>query len=149
MARAKPVVKAAALDKTINAATDSLTNACSSAETAVTKKAAEAKKLLVEVKRHLKKKTTLTKRSKTATAKLKKDTNAANKKAVAAVTKELNATKTALDKARASKAVVLTELGALKAASKRLTAYTKAIAAADKVLHKPVKKKRSKKKATK
>jgi len=148
MAKAKPVVKAAALDKTINASTESLTKACGNAATAVTKKTAEAKKLLAEVKRHTKKKTTLTKRSKTAAAKLKKDTNAANKKAVATVAKELKATKAALDKARASKAVVLTELAALKAASKRLTAYTKAIAAADKALNKPAKKRR-KRKATK
>jgi len=146
MAKAKPVVKAAALDKTINASIDSLTKACGNAETAVTRKSAEAKKLLAEVKRNLKKKTTLTKRSKTAAAKLKKDANAVNKKAVAAVTKELNATKTALDKSRASKAVVLTELASLKAASKRLTTYTKAIAAADKVLNKPAKKRRAKKK---
>ena len=146
MAKAKPVVKAAALDKTINASIDSLTKACGNAETAVTIKSAEAKKLLAEVRRHLKKKTTLTKRSKTAGAKLKKEANAANKKAVAAVTKELNATKAALDKSRASKAVVLTELASLKAAAKRLTTYTKAIAAADKVLNKPAKKRRAKKK---
>lgn len=146
MAKAKPVVKAAALDKTINASIDSLTKACGSAETAVTIKSAEAKKLLAEVKRHLKKKTTLTKRSKTAGAKLKKEANAANKKAVAAVTKELNATKAALDKSRASKAVVLTELASVKTAAKRLTTYTKAIAAADKVLNKPAKKRRAKKK---
>lgn len=148
MAKAKPVVKAAALDETINASTESLTKACDNAEIAVTKKTAEAKKLLTEVKRHLKKKATLTKRSKTVAAKLKKDTNAANKKSVAAVAKESKATKAALDKTRASKAVVLTELASLKSASKRLTAYTKAIAAADKVLNKPAKKRR-KRKATK
>lgn len=146
MAKAKPVVKAAALDKTINASIDSLTKACGNAETAVTIKSAEAKKLLAEVRRHLKKKTTLTKRCKTAGAKLKKEANAANKKAVAVVTKELNATKAALDKSRASKAVVLTELASLKAAAKRLTTYAKAIAAADKVLKKPAKKRRAKKK---
>ena len=140
MVKAKPVVKAAAIDKTINASTETLTKACGNAETAVTNKSAEAKKLLTEVKRHLKKKVTITKRSKAAAAKLKKDTNAANKKAVAAVAKELNATKAVLDKTRASKAVVLTELASLKSASKRLTAYTKAIAAADKVLNKPAKK---------
>ena len=145
MAKAKPVIKAAALDKTINASTESLTKACGNAVTAVTTKSAEAKKLLAEVKRHLKKKSTLTKRSKTAEAKLKKDTNAANKKAVAAVAKELKATKAALDKTRASKAVVLTELASLKASSMRLTAYTKAIAVADKVLNKPAKKRRKRK----
>jgi len=147
MAKAKPVIKATALDKTINASTDSLTKACGNAATAVTKKSAEAKKLLAEVKRHLKKKTTLTKRNKTAAAKLKKDANAANKKAAATVAKELKSTKAALDKARTNKAVVLTELAALKSASKRLGAYTKAIAAADKVLNKPAKKRRKKRAA--
>ena len=147
MAKAKPVIKAAALDKTINASTESLTKVCGNAATAVTTKTAEAKKLLTEVKRHLKKKSTLTKRNKTAAAKLKKDANAANKKAVAAVAKELKATNAALDKARTSKAVVLTELAALKTASKRLTAYTKAIATADKALNKPAKKRRKKKAA--
>jgi len=144
MAKAKPVVKAAALDKTINASIDSLTKACSDAVTAVAKKTAEAKKLLAEVKLHLKKKATLTKRSKAATAKLKKDTNAANKKAVAAIAKELKSTKAALDKARASKTVVLTELAALKVSSKRLTAYTKVISATDKALNKPAQKRRKK-----
>jgi len=145
MVKAKPIVKAAALDKTINASTDSLTNACGNAATAITKKTDEAKKLMVEVKRHTRKKATLTKRSKTAAAKLKKDPNAANKKAVGAVAKEINSTKSALDKARANKAVVSTELAALRAASKRLNAYTKAITAADKVLNKPAIKRRKRK----
>jgi hypothetical protein len=55
--------------------------------------------------------------------------------------------KTALDKSRAHKALVAAELSALKAASKRLDAYTKAVAAADKKLNKPAKKKRTVKKA--
>ena len=144
MAKAKPVVKAAALDKTINASIDSLTKAYSDAVTAIAKKSAEAKKLLTEIKRHLKKKATLTKRSKAATAKLKKDANAANKKAVTAVARELKATNAALDKARARKTVILTELAALKISSKRLMVYTKVIATADKALNKPAKKRRKK-----
>ena len=147
MAKTKPIIKAAALDKTINASIDSLTEACGNAETAVTTKTIEAKKLTADVKRHTKKNATLTKRNKTAAAKLKKDTNATNKKTVAAVAKELKSTKAALDKARASKAVVSTELAALKASSKRLIAYTKAIATADKVLNKPAKKRRKKRAA--
>lgn len=102
---------------------------------------------MAEVKRHHKKKVTLTKRSKKAAEKLKKDTNASNKEVVATVAKELKTTKSALDKTRASKAVVLTELAALKDSSKRLTVYTKAIAAADKALNKPAKKRRKKKAA--
>ena len=142
MAKAKPVVKAAALEKTINASTDSLTKACTNAVTAVTKKIAEAKQLTAEVKRHTRKKAILSKRSKTTAAKFNKDPNAVNKKAVAAVAKELKATMNALDKTRVSKAAVSAELAALKAAAKRLNAYTKAIAAADKVLNKPVKKRK-------
>ena len=145
MAKAKTIIKAAALDKTIDASTGALTKACGSANSAVTGKAAEAKKLTVEVKRHTKKKATLTKRNKTAAAKAKKDASAANKKAAVSVAKELKAIKSALDKARANKAVVAAELASLKAASKRLTGYTKAIAAVDKVLNKPVKKKKRRK----
>ena len=148
MAKAKPVVKAAALDKTINASVDSLSKACSSATKALAKKTAEAKKQRAEVKRHLKKKATLTKRNKTAAAKQKRDANAVNRKAAATVAKELKSTKVVLGKARASKAALLSELGELKVASKRLTAYTKAIAAADKALNKPAKK-RKKRKSTK
>ena len=146
MQKAKPVIKAAALDKKINSSMEALSNASASTALAITKKAVEAKKLTAEVKRHSKKKMTLTKRNKTATTKNKKLPNAANKKAAAAVVKELNSTKAALDKSRANKAVVTTELAALRAAAKRLNAYTKAIAAADKVLNKPVKKKRIAKK---
>jgi len=147
MAKAKPIIKAAALDKKINSSAEALGNACADAATAITKKAAEAKKLTAEVKRHSKKKMTLTKRNKTATAKNKNSPNAANKKAAAAVVKELKSTKAALDKSRANKAVVTTELAALRSAAKRLNAYTKAIAAADKILNKPVKKKRRTKKS--
>jgi chromosome segregation ATPase len=142
MAKAKPVIKAAALSKTLDTHADSLHTASSHAATAVTAKTAEAKKLTTDVKRHTKKKATLYKRIKTATARLRKDASAANKKAAATVTKEYNAIKAALDKSRAHKALVAAELTALKAASKRLNAYTKAVAAADKVLNKPVKKKR-------
>ncbi len=148
-AKTKTIIKAAALDKTIDTSTDALNVACSSADSAVTAKTAEAKKLTAEVKRFTKKKTTLTKRNKTAAAKVKKDANAANKKAAASVAKDVKATKSALDKARANKAVVAEELAALKAASKRLTAYTKAISAADKVLNKVAKKKKKKRKTAK
>ncbi len=145
MIKAKPIVKATTLDKTITASTDSLTKACNDAVTAITKKTAEAIKLMAEVKRHTKTKAILTRRSKTAAAKLKKDPNAANKKAVTDVAKEIKLTSSALDKARTNKAIVSTELAALRAASKRLNAYTKAITAADKVLNKPAKRRRMKK----
>ena len=142
MVKAKPVVNAAALDKTINTSVEALTQATSAANDAVVKKSAEAKKMLAEINRHLKKKATLTKRNKTASAKLKKEANATNKSAVAAVVKELTATNAALTKVRTSKAAVLTELVSLRSSSKRLNAYTKAITAADKIINKPAKKRR-------
>jgi len=142
MVKAKPVVNAAALDKTINTSVEALTQATSAANDAVVKKSAEAKKMLAEINRHLKKKATLTKRNKTASAKLKKEANATNKSAVAAVVKELTATNAALTKVRTSKAAVLTELALLRSSSKRLNAYTKAITAADKIINKPAKKRR-------
>lgn len=142
MEKAKPVAKAAELGKKISNSVDALSKANSEANAAVTKRTAEAKKLLAEVRRHLKKKTTLTKRSKTASAKLKKDANAANRNAVATITKELKTTQSALDKARTGKAVVLTELASLRIASKRLNSYSKAIASCDKALNKPAKKRR-------
>ena len=141
----KSIIKAGALDKIINSSTEALDKACNAASKAVAKKAAEAKKLTAEVKRHSKKKATLSKRKKTASTRQKKNPNAENRKAVTAVIKEIKSTGSALDKARASKAVTSTELSALKSAEKRLSAYTKAIAAADKVLNKP--KKRRKKAA--
>ena len=76
---------------------------------------------------------------------MKKDASAANKKAAAAVAKDLKATKSALDKARTNKAKVSAELAGLKSAAKRLNAYTKAIAAADKVLNKPARKRAKRK----
>ncbi len=112
------------------------------------KKVTENNILQIEIRRHLKKKTILTKRSKAAVTKYKKSPDAASKKSIDAIAKELNLIQVALKKARASKVLVLAELVALRAATKRLSAYTRAITAADKVLNKPVvKKKRSTKKA--
>ena len=147
MAKAKPVVKAAALDKTLNASTDALTKACAEAVKSVTKVSAEVKKLRAECKTLMKRKSALTKRSKTATAKYKKAPDAASKKAVATVAKDIKTTVSALDKARKTKASLIIEWDGLKIASKRLTAYTKGIAAADKILNKPAKKRRTVKKS--
>ena len=148
MVKTKPVIKAAALEKTITTSIEALSKASDAAGTAVTKKIAENNKLQIEIGRHLKKKTILTKRSKAAVTKYKKSPDAASKKSIDAIAKELNLIQVALKKARASKVLVLAELVALRAATKRLSAYTRAITAADKVLNKPVvKKKRSTKKA--
>jgi hypothetical protein len=142
MATAKPVVNAAALDKTINASVEAIANATSAANAAVTSKSAEYKKLLTEVKRHTKKRGVLTKRGKAAETKNKKTPNAANMKAVADISKQLKETLVVQENARASKSAVIAELSLLKASQKRLNAYSRAISSADKVLNKPIKKRR-------
>ena len=147
MAKTKPVVKAAALDKAVNATVDVMSTAATAANSAVIKVAAEVKKLTVEVKRQTKKKGVLAKRNVAAKAKLKKVADATNKKLVSTVGKELKSVTSAQSKARVSKAIVATELASLKVAQKRLNAYSKAIAAADKVLNKPVKKRAKTKKS--
>ena len=96
-----------------------MAKACDNATTAVTKKT-EAKSILAEVRRHLKKKQHSLKEVNTA---------AINKIVIAAVTKLLKAKKTALDIERANKTSDLT-----------MIAYIKAIIVADKVLNKSVKK---------
>jgi len=55
---------------------------------------------------------------------------------------ELAATRKALAKTRAAKAINSPELAALKAAQRQANAYSKAIAQADKALNKPKKKRR-------
>ncbi len=149
MATAKPVISAADLDKTINTSTEALSKACGAANTAVTKKIAEAKKISTNISRLLKKKATLTKRSKAAVTRHKKSPIAANKKSMDTVAKELKLTQEALGNARAGKIVVLEELSTLRSTAKRVNAYTKAISAADKVLNKPVRKRRVIKKISK
>jgi hypothetical protein len=103
---------------------------------------AEAKKISTDISRQLKKKAVLTKRSKAAVTKHKKSPGAANKKSMDTVAKELKLTQEALANARASKTAVLEELATLRSTAKRVNAYTKAISATDKVLNKPVKKRK-------
>ena len=142
----KTIIKSSALNKTIDAATSSIETASNDASKAVDKVTSDAKKLTAEVKRHTKKRSTLTKRKKTTAARQKSNPNAENRKALAAVVKELKTTISAQDKARTNKAKTTDELTALRDASKKLNAYSKAIAAADRALNKPKKKVRRKSK---
>ena len=142
----KTIIKSSALNKTIDAATSSIESASNDAGKAVAKVTSDAKKLTAEVKRHTKKRSILTKRKKAATTKQKSNPNAANRKALATVVKELKSTISAQEKARTNKTKTTEELNGLRDASKRLNAYSKAIAAADRVLNKPKKKARRKSK---
>ncbi len=147
MARTKPIIKAETLDEVIHSSVKALSDATSTVNASIIKVTAEAKKLTTEIKRHVKKKGVLIKRNKTALAKLKKSPNAANNKAVDIVTNALKETKVALDNARTNKASASVELASLRLVQKRLKAYSKAMATADKALNAPIKKRRKVKKS--
>jgi len=144
MAKAKRIVKSHAVEKAVNSAMSTLSNAgveCSKSITAATK---QAKSYLAEAKRLGKKRVMLLKRKKSAAARLKKTANAVNRKAHKAVEKELAAVKKAIAKLTPVKSAHAIELSSLKASLKRITAYTGVLGKADKLLNKPKKKKRKK-----
>ena len=144
MAKAIRIVKNDAVEKAVNSAMSTLSNAgveCSKSIAAATK---QAKSYLAEAKRLGKKRTTLLKRKKIAAARLKKTTNADNRKAHKAVEKELAAVKKAIAKLTPVKSAHAIELASLKTTLKRINAYSGVLDKADKLLNKPKKKKRKK-----
>ncbi len=146
MAKAKkPIVKSAAVEKLLASAIEKLTEAQSKSEKAVAARTKDAKKFATAVKRLAKRKATLTKRKKAATKRAEKNSSADNRKALRTVIKDLATATRELAKARKIKAANSAELTPLKAVQKRLNAYTKGIAQANKVLNKPKKKPRRKK----
>ncbi len=146
MAKAKkPIAKSAAVEKLLASAIEKLTDAQSKSEKAVAVRTKDAKKFTTAVKRLAKRKATLTKRKRAAAQRAKKDSSADNRKALRTVIKDLATATRELAKARQIKAANSEELTPLKAVQKRLKAYSKGIAQADKVLNKPKKKKQRKK----
>ena len=145
----KPIAKSASVEKNIAVALERLDAACTEGDKAVAARSKIAKKLNAESRRLNKKRATLVKRSKVAAVKAKADPSAANRKALREAVTELAATRKALAKTRAAKAVNSPELAGLKFAQRQANAYGKAIVLADKVLNKPKKKrkKRAKKAA--
>jgi len=139
----KPIAKSASVEKNIAVALERLDAACTEGDKAVAARSKIAKKLNAESRRLNKKRATLVKRSKVAAVKAKADPSAANRKALREAVTELAATRKALVKTRAAKAVNSPELKALKAAQRQANAYGKAIVQADKVLNKPAKKRRT------
>ena len=143
----KSVVKNAALAKVIDTSLGNLEAATANGEKALALATKNNKQASADAKRLNKKRATLIKRRKSAAAKAKKDPVAANTKALKAVVKELNAVKNAAAKAKTVKAGHSEELSGLRVSCRRLAAYSNALAAADKVLNKPKKKARRKRKA--
>jgi len=145
MATKKAVVKSAAMAKTLESALAGLAVVCENGGKAVDSRAKDGKKLAASSKRLSKKRATLAKRKKTVAAKLKKDATADNRNALKAVVKEMAAVAKEAASVKKAKDANNAELSGLRASVKCANAYAKGIAAADKVLNKPKKKRRKKK----
>lgn len=140
------IISSVAVEKTTDTSLSNLDKVCKDAAAAVETKTKEAKKLAIEIKRLSKKRAALMKRKKTAAAKLKKDAGAENRKVLKAVEKDIAQTAKELNKLKPAKVSVSEELVALKAGCKRVTAYVSAIEKTDKILNKPIKKRKKVKK---
>lgn len=143
----KSVVKNVSLVKVLDTTLTNLEMATTNGSAALALATKNSKKAAAEGKRLSKKRVSLIKRRKAAAAKVQKDPVVVNKNALKAVDKELAAIRKAAAKNRTIKAANFDELSGLRTSCKRLNAYSKAIAAADKVLNKPKKKTRTKRKA--
>lgn len=141
----KSVVKNVSLVKVLDTSLANLEMASANGSAALALATKNSKQSAAEGKRLSKKRVTLIKRRKAAGAKAQKDPVAANKNALKAVDKELAAIRKAAAKNKTVKAANFDELSGLRASCRRLNAYTKAIAAADRVLNKPKKKTKKRK----
>lgn len=141
----KPNIKNAALVKTLETSLTNLENANINGAKALASATATAKKHSAESKRLNKKRMTLIKRRKAAAARAQKDPVAANNQALKAVDKELAMIRKAVAKSNQVKSAQYEELSGLRISCRRLAAYSKALAAADRVLNKPKKKTRRRK----
>lgn len=145
MAKAKKsIAKSAAVEKGLADAMERLAKTFAAGDQAVDSRTKDGKKFAVAVKRLSKRKAILGKKKKTAGNRIKKDPTKENKATLRAIVKDLTSTTRDLTKAQAVKKVNATELAALKATHKRTSAYTKAVGAADKILNKAPKKRKTK-----
>lgn len=141
----KTLIKSNALEKLINSAVGGMEAALESGTEAINVLGKEVKSLNTQGSRLRKKRVILLKRKKATTGKLKKSPNAELRKLLRDVERELASSRKELTKVTSAKDVAAGELGALKGNFKKVSVYAKAIEKADKVLNKPVKKKKRKK----
>ena len=137
MAKSKrTIAKSAAVTKNIEAALASLETAVASGDSAVAKRSKDHKSFASATKRLNKKRAVLVKRKRLSAKRAKSSPSGDTRRALRSVIKELATTKKQLGKARVVQGVNAVELGALKIAQRRASAYAKAIAAAEKTLAK-------------
>lgn len=140
----KPVTKNSVIANSIHTSVYNLEVALDNANKAVAVRSAESKKLLNEIRRLRKRRTTQMGKKKRAIAADKKNSTVDSRKAVRTITSELNVTNKAIAKATPARQAVLEELSGLKDSQKTLNGYVKGIYAADRVIARSKKKKRSK-----
>jgi GTPase SAR1 family protein len=140
----QPVAKNAVIANSINTAVSNLELALEKANKAIAARSAESKKLMNESRRLRKRHIAQMNRKKRAIAAEQKNSNVETRKAVKATIAELNATKKSIVKTTASRQAVLEELNSLKQSQKYVNAYVKGIYAADRVIERANKKKRTK-----
>jgi hypothetical protein len=133
--------KNSVIGNTIESAVSNLVAALEKAGKAVSTRSQESRKLMIETRRLKKRRLTQMSRKKRAIAADRKNSTADTRKTVRTATAELTATNKALLKTTAARRIVLDELSGLKLNQKRLSAYVKGIAAADRALAKSRKKK--------
>ena len=138
----RTIAKSASVEKNVATALERLNAACSDGDKAVAVRSKTSKKLSAESRRLNKRRGTLLRRKKAAAIKAKATPSVETRKALREAVRELAATRKALAKTRAAKAINSPELAALKAPQRQANAYGKAITQADKVLNKPRKKRR-------
>jgi len=149
MAKTQTIATASSLANKIQVATENLLLAKKDGEVAASSLEKDRKKLLAENKRLAKKRALLGRKKKATANRLKKTPNAENRKEANLINKELAAIKKASDKARAVSTVNADKLKGVKTSLKQASAYVSVIEKADKVLNKPKKKKRAKKRVVK
>jgi len=145
----KTIAKSASVEKNLATAAEKLSQASSDSEKAVAVRSRMGKQLASELRRLNKRRGVLLRRKQKAAQKAKAEPSRENVQAARAAEKDLVATRKALAKARAARAVNAPELAALKAAQRQAKAYQQAIEKADKVLNKPKKRRRAAKKTKK
>ena len=144
-ANKKPVIKNTALVRVIDTSLANLETAATNGVRALALATKKNKQSSAEGKRLNRKRVALIKRRIAAGKKAKKNPDAANKRALATVNRELAAIRKAVAKNKIVNAANFEELSGLRVSRRRLAAYMRTLAAADRVLNKPKKKTRKRK----
>jgi len=144
-AKKKALIKGGALEKLVDSAVDNMKQALASGSAAIDALGKEVKSLNTQSARLRKKRAALLKRKKSTSLKLKKSPDAESRKLLRDAERELVSVRKELEKAASAKETAAGELSVLKSNFKKASLYSKGIEKVDRVLNKPVKKKKRRK----